>query len=183
MLVFLFSSLAIRSVGRVAGEIIEEVRRQIRRLGPVNAAAPEDYRETKERYDFLTGQVADLTDAEVQLREAIAELSEEIRQRFGVAFERVNVAFGEYFTAFFGGGSAQLILTDPDAGCEYIHDWQEWNAEPKSDPTAAARMREYRARIKDRDAASRRWRFLHGRDGRWSRGNGRDGPRLLDNRR
>src|SRR6185436_18484137 len=46
---------------------IEEVRRQIRRLGSINAEAPEDYEETKERFDFLTTQMADLADAEAQL--------------------------------------------------------------------------------------------------------------------
>jgi chromosome segregation protein len=94
---------------------IEEVRRQIRRLGPVNAAALEDYRESKERYDFLTSQLADLEEAEAQLRVAIAELGEEIRSRFEGAFTRVNAAFGDYFAAFFGGGSARLILVDPES--------------------------------------------------------------------
>ncbi|MFN0147433.1 MAG: chromosome segregation protein SMC [Dehalococcoidia bacterium] len=93
---------------------IEEIRRQIRRLGPINAEAPEDYRESKERYEFLTTQMRDLADAEVQLREAIQELSGEIKQRFGVTFENVNKAFGEYFSAFFGGGTGQLLLTDPE---------------------------------------------------------------------
>ncbi|MCK9519413.1 MAG: chromosome segregation protein SMC [Dehalococcoidia bacterium] len=93
---------------------IEEIRRKIRRLGPINAEAPEDYRESKERYEFLTTQMRDLTEAEEQLREAIGQLNEEIRTRFGATFEKVNSAFGEYFTAFFGGGSAQLILTNPE---------------------------------------------------------------------
>jgi chromosome segregation protein len=97
---------------------IEEIRRQIRRLGPINAEAPEDYRESKERYEFLTTQMRDLNEAEGQLREAIGQLNEEIRTRFGATFERVNAAFGEYFTSFFGGGSAQLILTNPDNPAE-----------------------------------------------------------------
>jgi chromosome segregation protein len=92
---------------------IEELRRRIRRLGPVNEEAPEDYRETHERHEFLTGQLADLEAAEVQLREAIAELNHEIRGRFDATFEKVNTAFGEYFAAFFGGGQASLVLTDP----------------------------------------------------------------------
>ncbi|MBI2765577.1 MAG: chromosome segregation protein SMC [Chloroflexi bacterium] len=93
---------------------IEEIRRHIRRLGPINAEAPEDYRESKDRHEFLTAQLRDLADAEAQLREAIAELSEEIRSRFAVTFELVSSAFGEYFAAFFGGGTAKLALTDPD---------------------------------------------------------------------
>jgi chromosome segregation protein len=101
---------------------IEEVRRQIRRLGAINEEAPGDYHELRERHEFLTTQLADLTDAADQLRAAITELNEEIRSRFGVTFETVNRAFGEYFQAFFGGGQASLALTDPerlaDAGIE-----------------------------------------------------------------
>ncbi|GAB4325953.1 MAG: chromosome segregation protein SMC [Dehalococcoidia bacterium] len=93
---------------------IEAIRRQIRRLGPINEEAPEDYHEVEERYTFLTGQVKDLTDAEAQLRQAIDELNEEIRVRFESTFRRVNEAFGEYFSAFFGGGNARILLTDPD---------------------------------------------------------------------
>ncbi|MCC6388390.1 MAG: chromosome segregation protein SMC [Dehalococcoidia bacterium] len=93
---------------------IDEIRRQIRRLGPINAEAPDDYRENRERHEFLTGQLRDLAEAEAQLRAAIDELSGEIRVRFGTTFEKVGAAFSEYFTAFFGGGSAQLTLTNPE---------------------------------------------------------------------
>ncbi|MEO6397171.1 MAG: chromosome segregation protein SMC [Tepidiformaceae bacterium] len=93
---------------------IEEVRRQIRRLGAINAEAPEDFEELHDRHEFLTTQLADLSDAEAQLREVIAELNDEIRTRFSTTFERVNSAFGEYFSSFFGGGEASLSLTDPE---------------------------------------------------------------------
>lgn len=93
---------------------IEDMRRRIRRLGAINAEAPEDYRDLKERHEFLTGQMQDLQEAEDQLRAVITELNEEIRVRFAATFEHVNSAFGEYFTAFFGGGGASLVLTDPD---------------------------------------------------------------------
>jgi len=101
---------------------IEELRRQIRRLGTINAEAPEDFREFKERHEFLTTQLSDLTDAADQLRTAIADLNEEIRTRFTVTFDKVNTAFTEYFQSFFGGGTASLALTDPanlaEAGIE-----------------------------------------------------------------
>lgn len=93
---------------------IEELRRQIRRLGAINIEAPEDFREFKERHEFLTTQLADLTDASDQLKTAIGDLNEEIRTRFTATFQTVNTAFDEYFRAFFGGGSAGLSLTDPD---------------------------------------------------------------------
>lgn len=93
---------------------IEELRRQIRRLGAINEEAPGDYREFKERHEFLTTQMHDLQDAEDQLRDAIAVLNSEIRTRFSTTFETVNRSFGEYFTSFFGGGTASLALTDPE---------------------------------------------------------------------
>jgi chromosome segregation protein len=95
-------------------EDVEELRRQIRRLGPINEEAPGDYEESKERFEFLTQQLADLGEAEVQLRAAIDQLHAEIKTRFDAAFVTVNEAFGKYFAAFFGGGKASLALTDPD---------------------------------------------------------------------
>lgn len=101
---------------------IEELRRQIPRLGTIDAEAPEDFREFKERHEFLTTQLADLTDSSDQLRTAIADLNGEIRTRFTATFHTVNTKFAEYFAAFFGGGVASLSLTDPhnlaDAGVE-----------------------------------------------------------------
>ena len=101
---------------------IDELRRQIRRLGTINEEAPEDFAEFKERHEFLTTQLADLTDSSDQLRTAIADLNEEIRTRFTATFETVNKKFAEYFSAFFGGGVASLSLTDPanlaEAGVE-----------------------------------------------------------------
>ena len=93
---------------------IAETRLAIRRLGPINQEAPDEFRESEERHAFLTEQVRDLTDAEAQLQGAIAELNGEIRTRFRGAFNQVDAAFGSYFTAFFGGGSARLKLLDPD---------------------------------------------------------------------
>ena len=93
---------------------IEEVRASIRKLGPINQEAPDDFRESEERHAFLTEQIQDLTDAEGQLRGAISELNGEIRTRFRATFDEVDSAFGNYFTAFFGGGAARLKLLDPD---------------------------------------------------------------------
>jgi chromosome segregation protein len=93
---------------------IDEIRRQIRRLGPINEEAPGDFEESRDRHAFLTTQMQDLSDAEGQLRDIIGQLNEEIRARFAATFEKVNASFSEYFSAFFGGGSASLLLTDPD---------------------------------------------------------------------
>ena len=93
---------------------IAETRLAIRKLGPINQEAPEDFRESEERYAFLTEQVQDLTEAEAQLQGAIIELNGEIRTRFTATFNQVDAAFRNYFTAFFGGGAARLKLLDPD---------------------------------------------------------------------
>lgn len=93
---------------------VNSIRNQIRNLGPVNNDAPLDYAENRERYDFLTTQVEDLSRAEEELRAAIAELRELIGVAFDTTFAKVNELFKEYFTGFFGGGEANLQLTDGD---------------------------------------------------------------------
>jgi chromosome segregation protein len=93
---------------------IADLRAQIRSLGPVNEQASTDYEESRERYEFLTGQLADLKDAEAQLREAIDELEGIIRERFRTTFRTVNREFERYFSAFFRGGTARLELGESD---------------------------------------------------------------------
>ncbi len=93
---------------------VSEIRGRIRGLGPVNEQAEVDYGESKERHDFLTGQVDDLTGSEETLVGAIDELESSIRDRLKATFAVVDEQFQRYFESFFGGGSAQLVLTDPD---------------------------------------------------------------------
>jgi chromosome segregation protein len=94
-------------------EQISHLRSRIRSLGPVDAQAPADYAESRQRYDFLSGQVADLGQAETLLQEAIGELEEKIKERFDDAFKKVDEEFQRYFTTFFGGGTARLVQTQP----------------------------------------------------------------------
>ncbi|MBF6601190.1 MAG: chromosome segregation protein SMC [Dehalococcoidia bacterium] len=93
---------------------IAELRAQIRALGPVNEQAATDYSESRERYDFLTGQLDDLREAEAQLQDAIGELEGVIRERFRSTFRVVNREFERYFSAFFRGGTARLELGETD---------------------------------------------------------------------
>ena len=97
---------------------IGELRGQIRDLGPVNVDALEDLSEEREQHDFLSGQVNDLEAAEEQLRAAIVELRQLIRTRFDETFAEVNRHFGSYFTRFFGGGSAELLIVQDEEGGE-----------------------------------------------------------------
>lgn len=89
-------------------------RAQIRRMGPVNMEAQQEYESVKERYEFMTTQVDDLKQAESDLREVISELDELTKREFFKTFEAVAIEFKSIFTRLFGGGSARLVLTDPD---------------------------------------------------------------------
>lgn len=91
-----------------------QVRDQIRRLGPINEQAATDFEESRERYEFLSSQLTDLREADASLQEAIVELESIIKERFSATFAQVNREFKRYFETFFGGGSAELLLTTPD---------------------------------------------------------------------
>lgn len=95
-------------------EALSQKRAQIRRMGAVNMEAQQEYDSVRERYEFMTSQVADLRQAESDLRQVIAELDEVTKKEFTRTFEAVAAEFRSIFTRLFGGGSARLILTDPD---------------------------------------------------------------------
>ena len=89
-------------------------RTQVRRMGPINPEAKQEFDQESERYSFMHTQVDDLRKAEEDLRQVIAELDELTRQEFSKTFDAVDKQFREMFTRLFGGGSARLALTDPD---------------------------------------------------------------------
>ena len=95
-------------------EEIGRLKAQTRRIGPVNPNAPVEYKEVLERYDFLTAQAEGLEEAAKDLRQVIGELDELMERDFGETFENVKKGFNEYFVSLFGGGAAELVLTEPD---------------------------------------------------------------------
>ncbi len=95
-------------------ENLNRQRALLRRLGPVNPEAEQEYESVKERYEFLQTQVQDLREAEADLHQVIAELDERTRRDFQRTFEAVAEEFHSIFRRLFGGGSARLVLTDPD---------------------------------------------------------------------
>jgi len=95
-------------------EEIHQIKAQIRRMGLVNPNAPEEYAEVLDRYTFLTTQATDLEEAARSLREVIAELDEVMRREFLTTFEEVAARFQANFSELFGGGSARLVLSDPE---------------------------------------------------------------------
>ncbi|MBR5869528.1 MAG: chromosome segregation protein SMC [Clostridia bacterium] len=90
------------------------LRSKIKALGPVNVSAIEEYTQVKERYDFMTAQVDDLTKSRTELAEIIFGLEGEMRTRFSEAMREINRHFQSVFRELFGGGHAELILTEPD---------------------------------------------------------------------
>lgn len=102
----------------------QEVRKRIESLGPVNPQALEEHREAETRYNFLNEQRQDLLDSIRDTEKAIQDIDVESRKRFAEAFHAVNANFKEMFTTLFGGGAAEMRLTDEsnigDSGIEII---------------------------------------------------------------
>ena len=91
---------------------VAEVRGKIRALGNVNVGAIDEYKEVKERYDFLKAQVTDVEKAKAELTRMIAELCSEMEELFTASFKKINAHFGQIFRELFGGGHAKLYLSD-----------------------------------------------------------------------
>ena len=89
-------------------------RAKLRALGNYNPGAIEEYAEVKSRYDTLNTQFVDLTSSYQELTDIIARLEVEMRSSFTTAFDAINHNFGITFKELFGGGSAELLLTDPE---------------------------------------------------------------------
>jgi len=93
---------------------LTEVRNKIRALGSVNVDAIEEYKEVSERYTFMSEQIADIQKSKAELEKIITDLTEEMCRIFTDSFRIINSNFKEIFVELFGGGKAELILSDPD---------------------------------------------------------------------
>ncbi|MBQ2597793.1 MAG: chromosome segregation protein SMC, partial [Oscillospiraceae bacterium] len=93
---------------------LAELKQKIRSLGSVNVDAIEEYREVSERYKFLSEQMADVRKSKTELERLIGELTVEMCRIFTESFAIINRNFKEIFVDLFGGGKAELTLTDPD---------------------------------------------------------------------
>jgi chromosome segregation protein len=91
---------------------IEDLRRKIKGLGPVNLVALQEYEQEKGRLDFLLQQREDLLSAEGTLKETIQKINETARQRFAEVFDEVRKNFRQTFVKFFHGGEADLRLAE-----------------------------------------------------------------------
>ena len=93
---------------------VNKYRNIIKNIGMVNIQAIEDYKRVKERYEFLTNQRNDLVNAKETLLEIINEMDEVMVEEFATTFDKVRVEFKKVFKELFGGGEADLYLTDKD---------------------------------------------------------------------
>ncbi len=93
---------------------LASVKAKIRALGSVNVNAVEEYKETKERYDFMTAQINDLNESKKSLENIISRLEKDMKVMFSAAMEKINESFKEVFVELFGGGSAEIVITEPD---------------------------------------------------------------------
>ncbi len=90
------------------------LKAKIKALGSVNIDAIEEYKAVRERYEFLTGQCADLEKSKSDLNKLISSMEELMTEHFGSQFEEINKSFGRVFREMFGGGRARLYLSEPD---------------------------------------------------------------------
>jgi chromosome segregation protein len=95
---------------------VDSLRSRIKAMGGCDVKAPQEYEETRTRYEFLTTQINDMDQAALQLRTIIGQLDATMAQQFETTFQAVNARFREHFTTLFNGGNARLELIAPKAG-------------------------------------------------------------------
>ena len=91
---------------------VNHIRNKIKDLGSINIDSIEEYKKTKERYDFMCEQRADLDETAGKLRNVISDMTDTMKKQFADKFKQINKNFNEVFVELFGGGKAELILED-----------------------------------------------------------------------
>ena len=103
---------------------VEEMQNKIDSMGPVNLVAIDEYQEVEERFNFLNTQHEDLVNAKTELEEVIARIDKQSREMFTETFDKVRANFQKMFPDLFGGGRADLVLTEEEdvleAGVEIV---------------------------------------------------------------
>ena len=93
---------------------VNSLRNKIKDLGSINVDSIEEYNQTKQRYDFMCEQRLDLEDGIAKLKKVIQDMTSTMKTQFAKQFEIINKNFGEVFKELFGGGKAELKLTDEE---------------------------------------------------------------------
>lgn len=97
-----------------ANRQLAELRGKIKALGNVNLGAIEEYAEVSERFEFMNGQLDDVTKSKTELEVLIEDLTENMKAIFSESFYKINDNFKKIFSELFGGGQGELVLSDPD---------------------------------------------------------------------
>ena len=92
----------------------KRLREDIKELGSINIESIEEYKQTKERYDFMCEQRLDLETSSNKLKKVIQDMTKIMKEQFEKNFKIINKNFGETFKELFGGGKAELKLTDEE---------------------------------------------------------------------
>ena len=92
----------------------QECQNKLRSIGHVDLDAVNKYNEVKARYDYMSEQIGDLEKSKSELEGIISKLEKEMKTAFITAFDQINENFGKTFSELFGGGSAEIYLTDPE---------------------------------------------------------------------
>ena len=95
-----------------------ELKAKIKALGHVNVESIEEYTEVKKRFDYITAQLNDLRASREDLLKILDGIEDDMKKMFLDAFGKINTYFGEVFRELFGGGHAEVILTDPENALE-----------------------------------------------------------------
>ena len=95
-------------------KMVNNLRNQIKELGSINIDSIEEYKQTKQRYDFMCEQRLDLENSIAKLKKVISDMTTTMKEQFKKQFYIINQNFGEVFKELFGGGKAELILTDEE---------------------------------------------------------------------
>jgi len=91
---------------------VKTLRDEIKNLGSINIDSIEEYKQTKERYDYMCEQRLDLENSSNKLKKVIQDITKTMKEQFETQFKIINKNFGEVFSELFGGGKAELKLTD-----------------------------------------------------------------------
>lgn len=97
-----------------ANRRLTELRGKIKALGNVNLGAIEEYAEVSERFEFMSGQLADVMKSKFELEDLIENLTESMKAIFTDSFNKINENFRKIFSELFGGGQGELVLADPE---------------------------------------------------------------------
>ncbi len=106
---------------------INEIKAEIKSLGNINIDAIEEYNQVGERYEFLKTQRDDLVEAQNNLQQVIEDMVMIMKQQFSEKFAVINKHFGNTFVQLFGGGKAELVLTEPK---DVLNSGVEINVQP-----------------------------------------------------